>query len=283
MFAPYGFILPNALPPLVEVPLDFDSPFATSSGRSQSTSSAKEGDRSDSQQHTLETKPSFVNHNSRHHHVNLPEMMHKVHLPTFHGAHPGVAPPPHSRSNFHFPHFSLPSLAWPHIAHSTPSYATNLTSWVPRADVRDAASAYFIEIEVPGLQAGNEDQVLVQWMTPRTIVVSGDIERAALPAEPVAATNTEENGADKDSAEDGESLKRVPSHEDGEAPPPGPSDSPASTFLICERHVGYWRRSFTLPPDVDLDVDPSRNSSCRSLEYKIEAGVLVIRIPKVKK
>ena len=54
---------------------------------------------------------------------------------------------------------------------------------LPRADVQELASAYFVEIEVPGLQAGNEDQVLVQWMTPRTVVVSGDIERAALGAE----------------------------------------------------------------------------------------------------
>lgn len=133
------------------------------------------------------------------------------------------------------------------------------------------------------MQAGNEDQVLVQWMTPRTLVVSGDIGRAALPTEAKAAVETMKNGANKEAGNDGESLKRVSSHEDDEAPQPGVSDPPTSTFLLCERHVGYWRRSFTLPPDADLDVDPSRNSSGRALDYNIEAGVLVISVPKVKK
>jgi HSP20 family molecular chaperone IbpA len=291
MLATYGLILPTALAPPVEVPLDLDSPSAMEGEPSKRTAPSEDREKDGavappSQQHNLETKPSFISHSDRHHHVNLSNMMHNFHLPTFHGYN-------------HLPHMTLPNLTWPHlIAQSTPVYTTTVTSWGPPADIRETESAYFVEIEVPGLKAGDADQVLVQWMSPRTIVVSGDVQRAPLPALPREAPKSESEGSNgeqefvkvaspparnKDAAEDLAPSERAPSAERCDGAQPEDRNAPASKFLICERHVGYWRRSFTLPADVDLDVDPSRNSSGRPLEYKIEAGVLRIRAPKVKK
>jgi HSP20 family molecular chaperone IbpA len=307
MLAAYGSVLPTALAPVVEVPLDFDGPF-TMPGEPSYSNYEEKGDASGtlSQRQNLETNSSFISHSNHHHHVNLSDIRNRFHFPTPRGSHARPAHPSQIHSNLHFPHITFrtlpspawPHLAWPHIAHSTPTYATTITSWGPRADVRETESAYFVEIEVPGIQ--NENQLLVQWMTPRTIIVSGDVQRSPLPtASSSDECETSSNGAqgfvkvanlsattsqNKDAAGDLESLKRTPSVQDnGAARQEVNKDNPASTFLVSERHVGYWRRSFTLPEDVDLDVDPSRNSSGRPLEYKIEAGVMTIRAPKVKK
>ena len=305
--AAYGLLLPVALPPPVEVPLDFDSPFTAPGEPSMSTNSSKgegKGDASgmSNKQQNNDIKPSFISHDNHHHHLNLSNITNRLHLSTLHSSHSRAAPFHHAHSNMHLPHIATPTfhtppwpyLAWPHIAH--PTYAAT-TSWSPRADVRETDSSYFVEIEVPGTQ--KEDQVLVQWMTPRTIVVSGDAQRALLPKvssstgtetscdsaqEFVKVANSHATTSVKKEADEDLELKRFPSDEDGRTAQPEVSNhAPTSTFLICERHVGYWRRSFTLPADADLDVDPSRNSSGRSLEYKIEAGVLLITVPKVKR
>jgi HSP20 family molecular chaperone IbpA len=289
MLAAYRLILPTALAPPVQVPLDFDSPFEMSGEPSKSRPAPK-GEVENApiepiQQHNLEAQSSFVSHSNLHYHVNLSNMMHKVHVPQFHLRDRHPARRPQNLSNFHLPHISLPNLPWTHaVAHSTPvDAATIIMSWVPRADVRETESAYFVEIEVPGLNAGNEDQIIVQWMTPRTIVVSGDAQRSPLPALMGEPGKTENQSRSDNGSEDFDSSKRCPSADRDNAARAKVSSPPAPSFMISERHVGYWRRSFTLPADVDLDVDPSRNSSGGPLEYKIEAGVLTIRAPKANK
>ena len=290
MLAPYGLLLPTALPPLVQVPLDFDGPFEMPAEPSTTTAPSKDEEKGNKngeprQQHSLETKPSFISHSTRNHHVNLNNMIHKVHMPAFHRTNGHPTQMPQTQSSIHLPHITLPNLPWTH--HSTTDYVPPTTSWIPRADIRETQTAYFIEIEVPGLSAGSEDQVLVQWMTPRTIVVSGDIQRSPLPVKSGAeaeSSNFTKAATEVAEEPDLEPLQRVPSAaSDDDKTKSDVCNAPTPAFLLCERHVGYWRRSFTLPADVDLDIDPSQNSSGRPLEYWIEAGVLIIRAPKVKK
>ena len=189
-------------------------------------------------------------------------------------------------------------MSWPHfIEHPFPPYTTNSPSWAPAADIRESATSFVIEIEVPGLRQGNEDKVLVQWMSPKTLIVSADTQRAALP-EPItiSATSSKLN-ADSDHAhntresvpsdtEAGAPLERTQSHSEdaqGSGNPAAKAKDPArDKFLIRERHVGYWRRSFTLPEDADFNIDPNVAGRGRLPEYKIDAGVLLIEVYKAK-
>jgi hypothetical protein len=50
-----------------------------------------------------------------------------------------------------------------------------LSSWTPNTDIRETKLAYHIEIEVPGV--GDRQSLLIQWMSPRTLLVEGDIKR----------------------------------------------------------------------------------------------------------
>jgi HSP20 family molecular chaperone IbpA len=51
----------------------------------------------------------------------------------------------------------------------------SISSWVPNTDIRQTRLAYHIEIEVPGTT--NKDDLLIQWLSPSTLIVRGEIER----------------------------------------------------------------------------------------------------------
>ncbi|RMZ76736.1 hypothetical protein DV737_g4703, partial [Chaetothyriales sp. CBS 132003] len=168
---------------------------------------------------------------------------------------------------------------------------TQLTSWAPPADVRQTPDCYLIEIEVPGLSKGDEDMVLVQWMSPRTVVVSADIKRPALPRLvriPPADSKASDDIVDvsQSDAEDGGPLRRTETHSSETAAETKETEKADESqdviFLARERHAGYWRRSFTLPEDTNFRLDPNVGGGGPSPGYTLDAGVLSIEIPRKK-
>jgi hypothetical protein len=184
----------------------------------------------------------------------------------------------------HWPHLSLPIFKTPHYSFLAPATSLPNASWSPRTDIRETDNAYIVEIEVPGLKDGQEDEVLVQWMSPRTVIVSGDSKRRTLTTASGGRKDSNSGFVNVESGEspskkgdeDGGSLKRTASRE--EEPPL--ATLPPIPFLIAERHVGYWRRSFTLPQDADFDLDPNTCVEGERLKVRIEAGVLEIQVPR---
>jgi len=57
-----------------------------------------------------------------------------------------------------------------------PTYSNVPKLWVPDADIYETESAYQIDIEVPGVT--DKEIMMIQWMSPRTLVVQGLIERS---------------------------------------------------------------------------------------------------------
>lgn len=51
----------------------------------------------------------------------------------------------------------------------------SVSPWVPNTDIRQTKLAYHIEIEVPGTT--DKDNLLIQWLSPSTLIVRGEIER----------------------------------------------------------------------------------------------------------
>jgi HSP20 family molecular chaperone IbpA len=81
--------------------------------------------------------------------------------------------------HFHFPPVGLQSMARKFSYHRDKCSHTGgeprLSSWTPNTDIRETKLVYHIEIEVPGVM--DRQSLLIQWMSPRTLLVEGDIKR----------------------------------------------------------------------------------------------------------
>ena len=134
-------------------------------------------------------------------------------------------------------------------------------------------------MELPGIT--DKADVLIQWMSPRTLIVEGEAKRGEIgigkggegesmwPEEPekkapaaamngdVQPRNTQANGYGNEA---GEKLHRCP----------GTDDDAGSKLLLAERKLGPWHRSFSMPADVDM----------KTLTGKLEGGLLRISMLK---
>ncbi|EXJ77432.1 hypothetical protein A1O3_09658 [Capronia epimyces CBS 606.96] len=151
--------------------------------------------------------------------------------------------------------------------------------WVPATDIRETMRAYHIEIETPGVTDKND--ILVQWLSPHTLLVQGDIRRPRNiglldpnldPADRVWEGQgdgwAQESGhARQQDEDDGGPLQRTLSRETIEAQLRADA---IPTVLLAERKLGPWRRTFTLPEDVEM----------KELKARLEGGLLRIDLPK---
>ena len=203
------------------------------------------------------------------------------HLPTHQHKDRGEAPHHHLRPAMH--RFATD------IRHWVPMLPQQPVEWLvpmrPDSDIRETKLAYTIEMELPGVT--DKADVLIQWMSPRTLVVEGEAKRGDVgigkggegesmwPEEPekkAAAKNgaapangnaqlmhgnTPVNG---NGNEADEKLHRCPDID----------DDAGSKLLLGERNLGPWHRSFSMPADVDM----------KTLKAKLEGGLLRISMLK---
>jgi HSP20 family molecular chaperone IbpA len=112
-----------------------------------------------------------------------------------HPAHPNSPPKPHQILGMHTHHFHFPPTgllaardsfaqhvraAGRKLSHAADgerglSHHGSVSSWSPRTDIRQTKLAYHIEIEVPGTT--DKETLLIQWLSPSTLIVRGEIER----------------------------------------------------------------------------------------------------------
>lgn len=115
----------------------------------------------------------------------------------------------------------------------------------PQTDIRETKSAYYLDIELPGLRDKND--VKLKWTGERSLFIDAAIQREALPEEE-ELVSTETNRKVK--------KKEKTVH-----------------FLRRERKTGELARGFNFPVDVKQDETLAR------LAY----GVLSITVPKREK
>ncbi|KIX08071.1 uncharacterized protein Z518_02726 [Rhinocladiella mackenziei CBS 650.93] len=198
--------------------------------------------------------------------------------------HEPVQPHPSHPSHFQFPRTSLHEMTLrthfrgPHAPGSV-SAPKSGTSWAPATDIRETMRAYHIEVETPGVT--EKDSILIQWMSPHTLMVQGESKRPAN----IGLLDSEEgkriwegegDGWPKEAGHgkmeqkeptDGGPLMRTPSRETMEAEL---MTDAIPTVLLTERKIGPWRRTFTLPDDVEM----------KELKARLEGGLLRIDLPK---
>ncbi len=94
-------------------------------------------------------------------------------------SHEPVQPHPSHPTHFQFPRVSLHEMTLqthfrgPHAPGSV--LAPKTGHWAPATDIRETMRFYHIEIETPGVT--NKDGILIQWMSPHTLLVQGSIKR----------------------------------------------------------------------------------------------------------
>lgn len=200
-----------------------------------------------------------------------------------HDDHP-VQPHPSHPSHFQFPRSSLHAATLhshfngPHTPGSIRA-PKSATAWSPATDIRETMAAYHIEVEVPGVRDEDKGKLMIQWLSPHTLLVQGVAERPASIGLNDGGQGkrvwegkdgegwAKEAGHGKLPIPDGGPLVRTPSRETVEAELLADT---TPTILLSERKLGPWRRTFTLPEDVEM----------RELKARLEAGILRIDLPK---
>ncbi|EXJ82076.1 hypothetical protein A1O1_08145 [Capronia coronata CBS 617.96] len=150
--------------------------------------------------------------------------------------------------------------------------------WVPPTDIRETMRAYHIEIETPGVLDKND--IVIQWLSPHTLLVQGDIRRPKNiglldPKEGERIWEGEGEGWAQETGhakaatdeDDGGPIQRTLSRETVEAELRADA---IPTILLGERKLGPWRRTFTLPEDVEM----------KELKARLDGGLLRIDLPK---
>lgn len=169
--------------------------------------------------------------------------------------------------------------------------------FAPATDIRETMRSYHIEIETPGVT--NKDSIMVQWLTPHTLLVQGESKRPANiglldgdegskvwegasgegwavesghtkvrpPSNRFIFPRNAVANSCQQQQEDGGPIMRTPSRETVEAELKADS---IPTVLLSERKVGPWRRTFTLPEDVEM----------KELKARLDGGLLRIDLPK---
>ncbi|KAK0773020.1 hypothetical protein LTR91_026074 [Friedmanniomyces endolithicus] len=133
---------------------------------------------------------------------------------------------------------------------------------LPDVDVREDASSYLIDVEVPGIKS--PEAIKLQWISPRGFVLTGDVRRPGeidptdLKDSKPIQKNAQVNAYGRNGSGGAHETAILP---DFHAVP---------HLLTGERRVGFFKRIFTLPIEVAAD----------KVTAKLEAGLLSLRVPK---
>lgn len=150
----------------------------------------------------------------------------------------------------------------------------------PRADIQETPKAYYIDIELPGV----EDRTLakLQWISGRTLLVTARNRRLGTGEEKEKEKEQEQEQESKDKAEidDGDSTSGQinPDGNDNLSLEEKNSRAKETTSKTCvyltlrERQVGKFARAFSFPTGVDH----------AQLKAVLGAGVLRIALPKLE-
>jgi HSP20 family molecular chaperone IbpA len=154
----------------------------------------------------------------------------------------------------------------------------SISSWSPNTDIRQTKLAYHIEIEVPGTT--DKETLLIQWLSPSTLIVRGQIERpfighgkAAEGAYQFQQSEESADGYPTGNATGSRNMEGRTTNDSGKLKTMttdlGDEFADIPLFLLEERKTGPWQRTFTLPHDADM----------KALKARLEGGLLRIDIP----
>ena len=184
---------------------------------------------------------------------------------------------------------------------------TPVRSFQPKFDVSEEKDSYLLEGELPGIE---QENVLIEFSDPHTIVIKGKVERVVRSSSPASSNAIEDAAAaaagqqkaiasgtetpkshkatvEDESVEDGGQQQQqqqqvatttTPTTEqsvekaiiNNDNKPAQQPAQPQSKYWVSERSVGEFHRSFQFPARVDQDA----------VKASMKNGVLKIVVPK---
>ncbi len=133
----------------------------------------------------------------------------------------------------------------------------------PRIDTRESKTAYYVDVELPGLES--EEKVQLKWVSSRTLLVQAVVERKGTPEDDVGPASEAGDG-------DGGAVKQE-ADIDKQQGKGSESKKQQRVFLtLAERRIGLYGRALDFPVDVDHDATTA----------KLSAGILMLTVRKVE-
>ncbi|KAK5726275.1 hypothetical protein LTR17_012895 [Elasticomyces elasticus] len=137
---------------------------------------------------------------------------------------------------------------------------------IPDVDIRDSGDDYLIDIEVPGVK--NTADVHLDWTSSRSFVLSGSVRRPGTAEVDESKMDDAAVNVPVQKKSTGYERNGSVSHKHNakeEVQSPG-----LPHLLAGERRVGFFKRVFTLPCEIDSE---------RTIA-KLDAGLLSLTLPK---
>jgi HSP20 family protein len=142
----------------------------------------------------------------------------------------------------------------------------------PDFDIRETASAYFLEGEFPGISG--RDAVKVQWLNEGTLRITGQIDKTDLEAEWEFSRNNISNEERTSPSQKAQSAAEFNNGSMQEGYSPNDDSSPAADAHVHswlnERRTGSYLRTFSFPSPVDSD----------GTRVRLRQGLLCVMVPK---
>ncbi|KAF3766945.1 hypothetical protein M406DRAFT_69122 [Cryphonectria parasitica EP155] len=193
--------------------------------------------------------------------------------------HPQVAPP--NAPQYHFPgwyyytpepyhttsipkharHMPAPLKAAQHAVRDlTHPYADGYPLPSPHTDIRESRSAYYLDVELPGLR--DKKDVRLKWTGARSLFIEAYIQPQPLPQQASKPSSPEPSPAGPSSE-----MQTAAQHEVDK------NEEETTHYLKKERKTGQFARAFNFPVDIKQDETVA----------KLAFGVLTIMVPKKEK
>lgn len=146
------------------------------------------------------------------------------------------------------------------------------TMLCPRVDIKESKTAYYIDVELPGLD--DDAKIKLRWISSRTLLVKAVIERKATPEDGIKATTEEKNetvSKPKEEVDDNNNSNKIDDNEE-QVNKSAENKEKAVYLTLGERRLGPYGRAFGFAVDVDHEKTTAR----------LCAGLLSLTIPKVE-
>ena len=164
----------------------------------------------------------------------------------------------------HFPERANPldsvghglSSAFSGLGHGFKEAGNLRTMLHPKIDTRESRTAYYVDVQLPGLEKTDKEHLNVHWISARTLLVKALIERPEVPGEAkgkaVGGTETPTRG--------------------GASTPKLGKVGEDVYLTVGERHVGVYGRALGFQVDVNHDKTTA----------SLRAGILTLVVPKLE-
>ncbi|KAL3482187.1 HSP20-like chaperone [Aspergillus californicus] len=138
--------------------------------------------------------------------------------------------------------------------HRSTRSQTNVRSFAPRFDVREASDAYHLDGELPGIAQKDID---IEFTDPQTLVIKGRSER-----------EYHSNNTTEQSQSEGPSTDVTKTSSENRVSKSNGSEKPR--YWVSERSVGEFQRTFNFPSRVAQD----------DVKASLKDGILSVVVPK---